>query len=309
MIQKNLETIAEQLENDFEASSSDDVLDELANETYYRSSRVRMYYSTRGGSTPIPFIELRVWVISEYPKRWQEELKKQLDYLEEFYFTSLEYALEQGEAIKVDLEEHQSLDSRFEARLRTLVGENIANVEESILNEVLREKYNLSMTIQGREDRVEIDGDEALISFYRTGLPKRKWFLDRIYRYGCKFDREGNLDLEYVESKEQFPYIHRIRELPPVDEQWEEYHRPKLTDFEDLQTLAMREYEELGLEWRTGYRADFYEDWYGKKKIVIRDARGRFVESGQLKPSNMEVFEEMKEKEEELMDDWEKFEG
>lgn len=311
MPQENLRTIAERLETDFEADSNDEVLQELANKTYYRSSQVRCYYSTTAGGTPVPFIELRVWVISEDPyKNWEEELKEQLDYLERFYFTSLEYALEQGEAEKVDLTEDQTLDPKFEARLRTMVSENVADIEGSVLNEILQEQHGISMTIKGKEDRVKIDGDEAVISFYRTGLPSDKWYLDRIYRYGCKFDEQGQLQYEYVESKHQFPNVYRLRELPPVDEQWKERHEPKLQDFEDLQMLAKRQYEEvLGKEWRVGYQADLYHDWQGETRVVVRDAKGRFVEKGQFTPEQLEIYREMKEKEEELKEDWERFEG
>jgi len=309
---QELKTIAERLETDFEASSEDEVLEELANKTYYRSSRVRMFYSKLGGShkTPVPFIELRVWVISENPyEDWQEELKEQLDYLEKFYFTSIQHAIDAGEAMRVDLEEHQSLDPKFEARLRTMVHENVANVEGTVLNELLEDQYDISMTIQGREKAVEIDGDEALISFYRTGLPSDKWYLDRIYRYGCKFDRDGQIQYEYVESKDQFPYIHHLTELPPVDEQWEERVKPLIVGHEKLQSVAQRQYEEvMGREWETGYHAQLYDDWHGERRVVVRDAQGRFVPKGQFKPEQLEIYKKMKEKEEEMREDWEPFE-
>lgn len=281
----------------------EDEVQELANKKYYRSSRVRMYYATEyEGNTPIPFCEVRVWVISENPSDWQPRLKKELDVIEDFYLTSIsEQATEKVESTDIRGE----ITEQFESRIDKIGTQSVANVDKANAQNFLDE-LDVNMRINGREDNVEIDGQEAIISWFRTGLKSTDWTPNRIYRYIAFFDSDGNIKQrtqrggtqEYVESRENFKNLASKGIIPwdkvpakeiDLERSWDWYKEKRLQNKDARNTLTMKMLkEETGKEWRTGYDTEFF--WNRGKPVigVYRKApkyrhKGRFISEEKYK--------------------------
>lgn len=271
-----LEELGRYLEGE-EVEIDERSLEEIRKKEYYRSSRVRMYYvvpKAEKGETPVPFCEVRVWVLTREPRDLQDKLKEELDFLEDYFLWSIgDWARPQGNAVS---DEPTTTLEDYTGRLRPLPGQARSDVEDTLVQPTLR-RMNLEYKIEGREDSVKIDGEEAIVSWFRTGLPTSEWNLGRIYRYIAFFDKNGNIKREYVESKANFIRMgissRRLSKMVEIDIEgtWLDWHLPSLEKPENREEIAKRRLkEDKDMSWKGIYMTDL--EWRkGEPWIVVTD--------------------------------------
>jgi len=305
-------------EDDFERkiedSSEDELKEALAKRSFYRNSRVRMYYSNTytESQTPTPFCEVRVWSISEYrDDEAQKKLKQALDHIEDFYLDSIsDYAKQWGVVVSEDLTEQQTLDEEFARKPKDMAGVyKPAKIDQTVINNVFIDDIEdvSQYKILGREDNVRIDGQEALISFLRTGLPKSDWNLNEIFRYVCFFDQTGYPAYEYVESdvnlqKYRLPQPIGDRRkydvFPTPFKAWKK-RKERLEDKQRRRKIVSAVFEDkTGERFTDKHTTSFYTDRWGNPRVAVYK-KGEVGQVTSWKPSAFKVYEEILEKEKE----------
>lgn len=309
-----LDEFTEKVQN----SSEEDIKKTLKGKRFYRNSRVRMYYSNTytESATPTPFCEVRVWSISEQKdKEAQKKLREALDRIEDFYLDSIsDYAKRWGVVVHEDLTEEHELDENFARYPEDMKGVYIpAKIDQTVINNVFIDDIEdvSQYKIQGREENVVIDGQEALISFLRTGLPKDRWNLDEVFRYVCFFDQTGYPAYEYVESdanlqKYQMPPSigdrRRYEIFPAPFKAWKK-RKQRLEDKQQRRKIASSVFEERTEERFTDkHTTAFYTDRWGNPRIGIYK-KGHSGQITSWKPSAFETYEKILEKKKKKLED------
>jgi len=265
----------------------DEIKKHLLNETYYRTSRVRMYYSTTytKKSTPTPFCEIRVWKVTEKPTGNQEEMIRTLDNIEDYYLTSItEWAKKFGIVNFTDLDAEDELDASFYLSKKAGGLYTRAKVEATSINPQLNLQDTSRMTIKGQENNTKIDGLDTLVSLIRTGLPKRRWKLNKTYRYVCFFDDDGYPKYEYVEDLDNLkpPRIPttiseapKRQRFPALRQVFQRYiHQLKRNKGEQKKLAYLKMEDKKGVSYRDDYSVSVFKDRWGNWTMGVWSDEG-----------------------------------